>query len=84
MSDMPDDLIDLKAAARLARCHLATAYRWALSGRLRAWKRVGRLFVSRADVLALYERREVVRPERGPTRAQTSARTQRVLAEFGL
>jgi hypothetical protein len=34
----PDDLIGMKTAARLAGVHLATAYRWAASGQLAAWR----------------------------------------------
>jgi hypothetical protein len=56
----PDDLIGLSEACRLIpsrkpgrRLHVATLYRWVLSGRVRGW-RIGRgLFVSRADMLRL-------------------------------
>ena len=82
---LPDDLVDLKAAARLAKCNLATCYRWVLKGRLRAWRRVGRLYVSRAEVLGLFAPVETRAPaERLPTRAQTSAYTRRILREMGL
>ena len=49
--ELPDDLIDMKAAAKLLRCDLATCHRWRNQGRFRAWRRVGRWFASRAEVL---------------------------------
>lgn len=57
---LPNDLIGTKEAARLARCHLASVYRWILPHhgkppRLRSWRRTGRLFVSRAELLGLFQ-----------------------------
>lgn len=46
----------MRQAANLARAHLASCYRW-IQGRepkLRSWKRCGRYFVSRAEVLGLF------------------------------
>lgn len=54
---LPDDLISTNEAARLARCSLVSVYRWIRLRKVRAWKRVGRLLVSRADVLVLFEQR---------------------------
>jgi hypothetical protein len=50
----PDDLIGMKTAARLAGVHLATCYRWALSGKLAAWRRCGHWFTSRSAVRDLF------------------------------
>lgn len=52
---IPGDLITTLEARRLARCNLVTLYRWCESGRLRYWKRCGRRFVSRSEVLALFQ-----------------------------
>jgi len=49
----PADLIRTREAARLMHCHIATVFRWALSGRLRSWRRGRAVLVSRADVLAV-------------------------------
>jgi len=59
---IPDDLVSLKEATRLAKCHLATLYRWREQGVLRAWRRVGRLYVSRRELLGLFKP-TCVRPE---------------------
>lgn len=48
----PTDLITPDEAAQLLRCHRATIYRLIGSGRLTAWKRGRRKFVSRAEALA--------------------------------
>jgi excisionase family DNA binding protein len=50
----PADLIGMKTAARLAGVHLATAYRWAASGKLAAWRRCGHWYTSRAAVRDLF------------------------------
>lgn len=50
-----DDMIDSKHAARIAKCHLNSLYRWINSGLLRGWRRCGRTFVSRHELLALFE-----------------------------
>jgi hypothetical protein len=50
---VPDDLLTPREAAALAKCSLATLYRYLAAG-LRTWKRGGRRFVSRADVLGLF------------------------------
>jgi len=74
---IPDDLITMSAAAKLAGAHLATVHRWRLTGRLRAWKRVGRYLVSRAELLGLFrpvEGKPVATP--APT-AQTTADWER-------
>jgi hypothetical protein len=54
-AELPEDLIDLKTAARLARADLSSVHRWVHSDLLRAWKRCGRFFVSRVEVCALFE-----------------------------
>ena len=60
MADVPTDLISLAEACKLIpsrkagrRLHIKTLYRWALNGRVRAWKIQGSWFVSKADMLAL-------------------------------
>jgi hypothetical protein len=86
-ADIPDDLIEMRQAARAAKCHLATAYRWILSGRLRSWKRAGRRFVSRAELLALFvpvPPREGARHVPGPTRQQQERETAATLRKYGM
>lgn len=53
--ELPEDLIDTTAAARLAKCHITSLNRWIHRGKLRGWRRGGRWFVSQADVLALFK-----------------------------
>jgi hypothetical protein len=74
---IPDDLITTGEAARLARCHVASVYRWILRKppRLRSWRRAGRLFVSRAELLGLF-RPAAGRPAETAT-AQTEADYER-------
>ena len=50
---LPEDHISTTEAAKLAKVHPVLLCRWVRKGRLRAWKLVGRVRVSRADVLAL-------------------------------
>jgi hypothetical protein len=85
--DVPDDLIEMRAAARAAKCHLATAYRWVLSGRLRSWKRAGRRFVSRAELLALFipvPPGPGAKHVPGPTRQQQERETAATLRKYGM
>lgn len=51
----PEDIIPASKAARLARIGLSGLWRWVLTGKLRGWKRGGRLFVSKADILATFQ-----------------------------
>jgi hypothetical protein len=56
-SAIPVDLISTRIAAKLlGGCNISTVYRWVLSGALPGWRRRGRWFVSRADVLAVWQR----------------------------
>ena len=43
---VPSDLIEARHAARIAKVHVSGIHRWVLKGKLRGWRRVGRLFVS--------------------------------------
>jgi excisionase family DNA binding protein len=54
-AEPPEDLITTKEARRLMKTSLCTIYRWVLSGKLRGWKRVGRVMVSRSELLALLQ-----------------------------
>jgi excisionase family DNA binding protein len=84
-----DVLMTTNQAAKLLRVHLATVYRWVLSGKLPAWKRGGRLVVRRADLDGLLT--PVVplreRPRPGPSAKEQRAAdawTERVLREAGI
>ena len=55
LDHLPEDLIESKHAARLAQCHIQAVYRWILKGKLRGWRRCGRTFVSRAELMGLFE-----------------------------
>ncbi len=86
--EIPADLITLKEAARLARnCHKNTILRWVLSGRLPAWRiGSGRMYyVSRADVLALFQPVEVD-PNKvkgvGPSRLQAERADREAAAKL--
>jgi hypothetical protein len=80
---IPDDLIDARAVARLVRAHIATVYRWLLSGRLRAWKRCGRLFASRAEALALFAPVQPRKAERlSPSRTERSRAAEAAVEEL--
>lgn len=53
--DVPDDLIQAPAAAKLVGHHRSIITRWILAGHIRGWKRPGRwgrVRVSKAEVLA--------------------------------
>ncbi len=56
---VPDDLIGVTRAAQEAGVGRKTIYRWIEAGKLPAWDRTGRLFVSRADLACLYRRHAV-------------------------
>jgi excisionase family DNA binding protein len=77
---MPEDLIDAGAAARLLRVHISTIYRWALTGRLRAWRVGSRYRVSQAEVLAsVREVPSVASPGGGHARAVAELRRAGVM-----
>lgn len=83
-SDLPDDLIDTAHAARIARSNIRTVFRWIITGKVQGWRRCGRWFVSRADIVALFEPAAAVtaRPARlVPTRREHTRR-QRQAQEF--
>lgn len=52
---LPDDLITSTVAAKLALCQVVAVHRWVQAGRIRGWKRAGRLFVSEAEVRGLFK-----------------------------
>lgn len=60
--ELPEDLVSIVEAARLVVCSPGCVRRWALSGRVRCWKRCGRLFVSRAEVLGLFKEQRPAQP----------------------
>ncbi len=66
-----DELLTLREAADLLRVDLSTAHRWALRGRLAAWRRMGRLVTCRRAVEALLV------PLRVSGRRQTAATVDR-------
>src|SRR5262245_39488450 len=68
--ELPDDLISSTEAAKLLRVHLCSLIRWALSGRLRAWRIGSRWRFSRTEVLAMLKRVEV--PHRPRAKRQAS------------
>jgi excisionase family DNA binding protein len=83
-SPLPEDYITRNQAAKLAGgCHPSTVYRWVRAGRLRGWRVEGKLFVSRAEVLA------IIRPVNVPLTPEAQARlrsieTERILREKGV
>jgi hypothetical protein len=84
VNDIPADLITMRAAARCAgNCHLSTVHRWVQGGALRGWRRRGRWFVSRADVLSLFVERADPVP-RVRTRRTSTVAMDAELRELGL
>lgn len=86
---IPTDLIDMRQAARLAKTHISTCHRWRLTGRLRAWRRVGRWLVSRAELLDLFRPVAPARPRPVAegvqlTRRQQDAQTTATLRRLGI
>lgn len=55
LADLPEDLIDTTKAARLAKCHVTSVHRWIQRGQLRGWRRCGRMFVSQAELVGLFQ-----------------------------
>jgi hypothetical protein len=73
--DLPDDLLTLAEAARLARASPSSVYRWTRTGRLRGWVRTGGVvFVSAAEVRGLFR---AVRPPRQPGQRTLDAAARR-------
>lgn len=89
-SDIPDDLITVKEAARLVHnTHTATIRRWVLNGKLQGYTLAGtRWLVSRADVLALIQ--PLTKPRKAPAiesprqRGRRERDTDRVLRAAGV
>ena len=73
---LPTDLIDTQAAAQSIGVSLSTIHRWIGRGRLRAWKAVGRLRVSLAELRALLT---PVPPRAGLPRPEPGAQAQRAI-----
>ncbi len=75
---LPHDLIEARHASRIAQIHVSGIKRWVLKGKLRGWKRCGRLFVSRAELTALFEPVATAAEARAEQRAtMPSTRRQR-------
>lgn len=83
-ADIPEDLVTMTEAARLARCSLNSLYRWLLQGKLSSWKRCGRRFVSRAELLGLFEEDRREPPAAPERRRRRDRETQEVLRRHGL
>ncbi|MFO0865008.1 MAG: helix-turn-helix domain-containing protein [Gemmataceae bacterium] len=84
---LPNDLLGLREAAELARCNTQAIFRWIKKGKLRGWRRVGRMFVSKAEVLGLFEPMEGPRERtrRRPSTAQgSSPETIELLRQRGI
>lgn len=81
-----DELLTLTEAAHLLRVGPATAYRWALKGRLRCWRREGRLVTTKGACEALLV--PLAQPPPAFRQPQRAARmnpaTERTLREAGI
>lgn len=77
MRVIPQDLISSIVAQRLGRCSHWTLKRYTDKGRIRAWKRGGRWFYSRAEILGMYE----VQGKEGP-KAQLDKTHDEVMASL--
>jgi excisionase family DNA binding protein len=72
---VPPDLISTSEAAKLAKVSLWSLYRWVAAGLIPAWRRGGRIFISKEDALGTFKRIVPARP------AVLSAREQRLRRE---
>lgn len=52
--ELPGDLITTTEAAAILRMNVASVSRMAQAGRIPSWRRSNRIFVRRADVLAMF------------------------------
>ena len=82
-----NELLTLRQVADLVGTHLATAYRWALSGRLRGFRRGGRIVALRSDLEAFLKPVEPrqpppAKPARVESRQAEAARKQWVEDEL--
>jgi len=55
-NELPSDLIKLAEAARLVGVSPASIWRWLVTGKLPGYKLFGRWRVSKADLLAAYQK----------------------------
>src|SRR5262249_2626882 len=76
---IPSDLISTTEAREIVGVTRDMLYQWIHSGKLPAWKRVGRYFVSRAELMALYQPVPVSPPLDFPT-PNESRRRKRIKA----
>jgi excisionase family DNA binding protein len=54
MSELPDDLLTPRQAAKIMKTHTSTIIRWVLSGKLRGYRQAGtRYLISRRDLQAM-------------------------------
>ncbi len=72
----------MREAADLLRVDLSTAHRWALRGRLAAWRRMGRLVTCRRAVEALLVPLRV--PVRQTARQRGGMTAEEVIRRHGL
>lgn len=98
MSDHPidperDDLVTPRQAAKLLKLNPSVLYRWIFSGTIPAFKRGSRLFLRRADVLAMFRPAETRADRRAETpppiptrreRARVAKETEAELRRHGL
>ncbi len=54
-SAMPLDLIEAGEAASMAMVHVSGIRRWVKDGKLRGWRRAGRVFVSQSELAAMFQ-----------------------------
>lgn len=73
---LPDDLISTSHAARLARLHISGIRRWIKSGKVHGYRSGGRLWVSRAELMAQWQTAGEVAAERAAGQLLPSTRRQ--------
>src|SRR5262249_32368420 len=80
---VPADLIPVTLAAQQLCIHISTLYRWIETGPIPAWKRVGQLFVSQAELNDLFKPVAVApHPETWTERRKRERATEGTLARF--
>ena len=89
MADIPDDLITAAEAVQAFNVKLDTLYSWVHRGAVRAWKRAGRLYLSRSELEDMYvpvpvPAGIVPRAERAAERRARQKRTRDILKRFGM
>ncbi|HKI30293.1 MAG TPA: helix-turn-helix domain-containing protein [Gemmataceae bacterium] len=79
--ELPDDLVDSKEAAKILRLALPVLHRWRARGKVRGWRRGGRWYYSRAELLRMFVP-SAPAPSLPPTRGELERRAEAACARL--